>query len=285
MGINNIGDITSYCKIVKPDSGVITCIGKTHLEFLRSIDQVEKAKKELFDYLISSQGHIFLNLDDPRLASFGTGYSQLTTFGGRDDAEVQGKVFELNPFLKIKWRPALNSQDNHISQTRMWGAYNLTNVLAAIAVGLHYDIPLKMIHEAIEAYEPLELRSQVIERGSKRIFVDAYNANPTSLKASLESFYGIKSRRKIAIIGDMLELGHSSYKEHGDIVSLCKEFNFDRMVFIGNEFFRVKDKNAGLFFPNLRRAKGWIIKQNFTDSDIFLKGSRGISIEKVLSFI
>jgi UDP-N-acetylmuramoyl-tripeptide--D-alanyl-D-alanine ligase len=285
MGINNIGDITNYCKIVKPDSGVITCIGKSHLEFLHSIDQVEKAKKELFDYLISRQGHIFLNLDDPRLASFGTAYSQITTFGCRDDAEVQGNVFECNPFLKIKWRPSLNNQDSHISQTRLSGTYNLTNILAAIAIGLHYDIPLKMIHEAIEAYEPLELRSQLIEKGSKRIFVDAYNANPTSMKASLESFYGIKSRRKIAIIGDMLELGHSSYQEHQDIVSLCKDFNFDRTVFIGNEFFHVKDENAGVFFPNLRSAKSWIKKQNFTDSDIFLKGSRGISLEKVLRFI
>ena len=288
MGISNTDEnisIRRYCELIRPESGVITCIGKTHLEGMRSIDQIEKSKKELFDYLITTRGHIFLNVDDPRLESFGKGYAHMTTFGGRDDAEIQGSVLEMTPFLKIKWRPSLKSHDIHILQTRLFGAYNLNNILAAIAIGLHYDIPMKLIHEAIEAFEPIGLRSQVIEKNSQKIFVDAFNANPTSMKASLESFCGIKSRRKIAIIGDMLELGRSSHKEHQDIVFFCKDLNFDTMVFIGKEFLHVKDKNAGLFFPDTRRARNWIKKQNFTDSDIFLKGSRGVSLEKLLPFI
>jgi UDP-N-acetylmuramoyl-tripeptide--D-alanyl-D-alanine ligase len=191
----------------------------------------------------------------------------------------------MNPFLRIKWRPSLKSHDSFISQSRLFGAYNLNNILAAIAIGLHYDIPLKLIHEAIEAFEPIELRSQVIEKNSQRIFVDAFNANPTSMKVSLESFCRIKSHKKIAIIGDMLELGHSSHKEHQNIVSFCKDLDFDTIIFIGEEFLRVKNKNAGLFFSNTRRAKRWIKKQNFTHSDIFLKGSRGVSLEKLLRFI
>jgi UDP-N-acetylmuramoyl-tripeptide--D-alanyl-D-alanine ligase len=284
MGIDSPGQIKKYCELVQPQCGLITCIGKAHLQGLKSIEGVLKAKGELFEYLISVNGHIFKNINDSRIASLAKNYKNITTYGRTKDANICGEIISAFPFLKIKWYPPTKARAEYYNvSTKLFGEYNLDNLLAAISVALHYDVPPKLINEAIQEYETLNLRSQIKNIGTNKIIFDCYNANPTSMRASLINFSKMNADKKVLLIGDMLELGNSSIQEHSDMISFVKKLNFDLAVFIGKEFMKARDNDFGLYLSNVRTARKWFHKQKFENTQILLKASRGIAIEKMIN--
>jgi UDP-N-acetylmuramoyl-tripeptide--D-alanyl-D-alanine ligase len=279
-----MGQVREKCEIIQPDLGLITCIGKAHIENFKSIEGVKKEKGGLFDYLVATNGHIFKNLNDTIVASLANSYKDMTTFGSTQEADIYGEIASTEPFLKIKWYPSKKSKKEYYQvSTKLYGTYNLDNILAAISVGLHFDVSPKLINEAIQEYETIDLRSQKVTVGTNTIFLDAYNANPTSMKAALESFEKMDVVPKVAIIGDMLELGKASEKEHSDIIACTKKLNFKHTVFVGKNFKNVRDPNFGLYFNNTNVARKWFEKQKYANTYILLKASRGIKIERLIT--
>jgi UDP-N-acetylmuramoyl-tripeptide--D-alanyl-D-alanine ligase len=284
MAAVSIGQIKELCEMVQPHCGLITCIGKAHLKGFKSIEGVLKGKGELFDYLISVNGHIFKNLNDSRIAGLANNYKNITTFGSMKDADICGEIINTFPFLTIKWYPSKKSKTEYYHMhTKLFGEYNLDNILAAISVGLYFEVPPKSINEAIYEYETINLRSQEKKIETNTIILDSYNANPTSMKAALLNFDKMPSYKKVAIIGDMLELGNLSVQEHRNMIFFIKNLNFDVTAFIGKKFRKARNHDFGLYFSNLKTARKWFKKQNFKNAHILLKGSRGIAVEKIVN--
>lgn len=283
MGIRAFNEISKYCHIVKPDCGIITCIGKAHLAGFQTKDGVLKAKRELFDFLISRNGQLFKNLNDPLLATLASDYKQTTTYGRTEDADVFGKIIDSSQLLKIRWYPTKRSRSEYYDvSTKLYGEYNLNNILAAIAVALHYDISPKLICEALQEYETVGLRSQIIKYGTNTIYVDCYNANPTSMQAALVNFAKIRAAKRVAILGDMLELGHSTGREHTEMVAYTRNLNIDQTVFVGEAFKKAMDNDWGTYFSTVKAARKWFNQQAFENTHILLKASRGIAIERMV---
>jgi len=284
MGIKSSGEIKKMCEMLQPHCGLITCIGKAHLQYLKSIEGVSKAKGELFEYLISANGHIFKNINDLRVANLARNYENITTYGRTKDADIYGEIISTYPFLKIKWYPPTKSRAEYYNvSTKLFGEYNLDNILSAISVALYFDVPPKLINEALQEYETIKLRSQIKNYGTNKIIFDCFNANPTSMGAAVENFAKINVDKKVAIIGDMAEVGYSSIQEHRDMISLVKKFNFDLTVFVGKEFMKAKDNNFGLYLSNVKTAWKWFNKQKFRNTHILLKATGDIAIERIVN--
>jgi len=284
MGADTFGQLQENCEVVQPSCGLITCIGKAHLENFDSIEGVLTAKTELFDYLRSTGGHIFKNLNDSRLAPLLQDYERVTTYGSAEDADVRGTVVGTSPSLTIRWYPSRRSNQEHFDvATKLFGEYNLDNVLAAIAAGLHFDVPPASINESLQECETLALRSQTTTLGTNTVIQDTYNANPTSMRAALDNFSHLETAGKVAILGDMLELGRASRQEHRDLISYAKQVECDQVVFVGKEFTQARDASFGRYFRNVRQARRWLVAQHWTDTHILLKASRGIALERLMS--
>ena len=286
MGIMAKGELSELCHVAQPTYGLITSIGLTHLEHLIDIDGVAEAKGELFKYLRAYNGHIFVNLNDERVVALARNNENVTTYGDRETASVRGEVISSDPFLKIRlYLPKSEDQqslDRFEFQTKLAGEHNLNNVLASIAVGLHFKVPLKKILSAIEGFKPMENRFQIIESGSNKIILDAYNANPSSVIAALRSLQRMNARRKVTIIGDMLDLGRQSKNAHKAVLHEIKSYKDVYPIFVGKEFLRVRESNVGMYLSTTDEAKKWYQSQNFEDTYILLKGSRWMKMEKII---
>jgi UDP-N-acetylmuramoyl-tripeptide--D-alanyl-D-alanine ligase len=280
---NSFYNFKRLCEIVQPHCGLITCIGKGHLDWFKSIEGVLKIKRGLFDYISSVKGHIFKNLNDSKIANLVNDYKHTTTYGSINDADVYGQIVDTSPFLTIKWHPSKNSRQEYFQvTTKLYGHYNLDNILSAIAVGLYYDIPPKLINEAIQEYETINLRSQIQKIGTNSFILDSGSATPTSMIAALNSFYDMNVEKKIAILGDIAYLGKWSIQEHHDIIIYTKNLNFDITVFVGKEFQKARDHDFGLYFANPKTARKWLKEQNIKNSHILLKSSRPVGIERII---
>ncbi len=280
MGANHVNEINFLCGIALPHFGLITNIGKAHLEGFGSIKEIVKTKGELFDFLDASGGHSFLNMNDFRVAKIGYFIQNASTYGSGQWYKTDVQLVDANPFLKVIWHP---KSGNPITiQTQLIGAYNLDNVAAAIAIGTYFRVSAQNIQHAIEAYQPVNKRSQLIKQGSNTILLDAYNANPTSMEAALQNFDKMKGSSKVAILGDMLEMGKDSQKEHSALLKLVKEMDLSFVALVGKEFIKADKNHQFLHFQNVQEAKVWFNEQGFEDSVILLKGSRGIALEIIL---
>lgn len=238
MGANHPGEIRTLVNIVEPDCGLITNVGKAHLEGFGSFEGVVKTKGELYDYLrLKEDALVFLDKDADVLCGISAG---LNTLGygmeGGDDLYVSGKLHACAPFLAFEWK---HEGVSHNVQTHLIGAYNVKNALAAIAIGCHFGVPAEAICEALDNYIPSNNRSQLTETADNHLVVDAYNANPTSMRAAIENFRLMEVPHKMVVLGDMKELGEGSEEEHRQIVSLLAACNFERVVLIGQEFGKV----------------------------------------------
>ncbi|MGB0931792.1 MAG: UDP-N-acetylmuramoyl-tripeptide--D-alanyl-D-alanine ligase [Chitinophagales bacterium] len=280
MGANHQYEINELCRIALPNFGLITNIGKAHLEGFGSVEVITKTKGELFDFLDASGGHSFLNMNDFRVAKIGYFIQNASTYGKGQWYKTDVKLVNSDPFLKVVWHPKLG---NPIEiQTQLIGDYNLDNVTAAIAVGTFFRVSAEKIQEAIEAYEPVNKRSQLIQRESNTIILDAYNANPTSMEVAIQNFDKMAGSEKVVILGDMLEMGKDSQKEHKQLLKLVGEMNFSTVVLIGQELIKADGNHQFLHFQNAEKAKKWFNKQAFENTLILLKGSRGIALETIL---
>lgn len=233
MGANHPGEIKTLTGIAEPDYGLITNVGKAHLEGFGSFEGVIHTKGELYDFLKSKgNASIFLQNENPYLNGIAQGLNCIR-YGQTEGLFVSGRMTSCSPFLSLEW----NFNGKHFTtNTQLIGSYNLDNVLAAIAVGCHFGVKPEDICHALENYTPNNNRSQLKETGSNHLIVDAYNANPTSMKAALENFRQIQAEHKMVILGDMKELGESSVEEHRKIAELLKACSFERVILIGKEF-------------------------------------------------
>src|SRR5258705_1763020 len=278
MGANHLKEIASYCQIALPTHGLITNCGKAHLEGFGSEEGVRKGKGELFDYLRTlTHGFAFVMWDYDYLRKMSKGISGIIKYGTRDNDHVIGKILPNENFLKVQITQGL---DDGIISTKLVGEYNLPNVLAAVTVGKFFEVPEIKIISAIENYVPSNSRSQLIEKDSNRIILDAYNANPSSMKLAIENFAKKNTENRILLLGAMAELGKESLTEHQRIIDLIKKYSWKEVVLVVGDFLHLS--HPFLSFANSLQAKEWFIKQHFQNSYILVKGSRSIQMENVL---
>jgi UDP-N-acetylmuramoyl-tripeptide--D-alanyl-D-alanine ligase len=277
MGANHQLEIESYCRIARPTHGIITNIGKAHLEGFGSEEGVRKAKGELYDFLRDHDGSVFVCNSYPYLLEMSEGIMEVITYG-EADADCTGQPLATSALLGVK----VTSDDTvGTLQTHLTGAYNFPNVMAAVTVGLYFNVPGARIKEAIERYVPSNNRSQVIKQGSNTVIMDAYNANPSSMRAAIENFAGIEAAKKVLLLGAMMELGPDSVKEHQALVDLLQRTHWHAVVLVGGDFSKVQ--HPYLLLENAAAAAQWLQQQQFTDTYILVKGSRSIGMEKVLA--
>jgi UDP-N-acetylmuramoyl-tripeptide--D-alanyl-D-alanine ligase len=278
MGANHIGEIASYCQIALPTHGLITNCGKAHLEGFGSEEGVRKAKGELFDFLRTlTHGNAFVMWDYDYLQQMSKGIPGIIKYGTKGDAQVIGQVFKTDPLLEVE---IVQGLDEKKIKTQLVGEYNLSNVLAAVTVGKFFKVPDTKIKSAIENYIPSNSRSQLIQKGTNRIVLDAYNANPSSMKLAIDNFSKINGD-KILILGSMAELGKESEKEHRELIEQIKDHQWKHVVLVGNEFQKISHPFHQ--FKNSDEVRGWMQKQEFENKNILIKGSRSMQMEKVLN--
>lgn len=273
MGTNHFGEIEQLCRIADPDFGIITSIGKAHLEEFKDLEGVLQEKTALFRYIKEKNGMVFVNADDPLVSKAAEGIrSYKFSFQGNPQAEVQLKDVSQKPELSIR----LNDVDIH---TKLVGKYNLSNIGYAIAVGKFFNLSDDEIKQGLENYTPKNMRSQIIEKNNNLIILDTYNANPTSMKAALENLLQMQGKRKVAILGDMFELGENALQEHQHMVDFATEKGIETYL-IGKQFAQTKSN-----FQVFKETEDFIrsgILDTISQADILIKASRGMALEKIL---
>jgi UDP-N-acetylmuramoyl-tripeptide--D-alanyl-D-alanine ligase len=275
MGDNKIGDITELCVIAEPTHGIITNIGKDHLEGFGSFEANIRAKSELFNYLLQNNGLPLINSLDPILKNMSKRFPS-PVFYGADGDYSDMKYVIANPFISY-----INSEEKVVA-TKLIGRYNFENIQTAVCVGKVFEVNPKEMHKAIAEYEPSNNRSQLVMKGSNTIILDAYNANPSSVEKALESLQETETElQKVAVLGDMLELGTTSESEHKAIVELTQKLGLANVYFCGSEFYKHNSSN-GKFFPTKQDFIKHIDSAPIGNSLILLKGSRGIALETLL---
>ncbi|MFT3932937.1 MAG: UDP-N-acetylmuramoyl-tripeptide--D-alanyl-D-alanine ligase [Chitinophagaceae bacterium] len=275
MGANHQKEIAGYCEYAMPTIGIITNAGKAHLEGFGGEEGVKKGKGELYDYLRAHKGTAIVMWDYDYLHEMSKGINIIFTYGTKD-ADVTGTAIKSEPFLDVQFN---NGIDETI-HTQLVGDYNLPNVLCAAAVGKYFNIKPIQIKTAIEAYAPSNSRSQLIKKGSNNIILDAYNANPSSMKAAIENFAKLPASDKVLVLGGMAELGAESLEEHRQLIALIDKYKWKNVVLAGGDFLKIQHSYTSM--PNAIAAKEWFKQQQFNNASILVKGSRSMQMEKVL---
>lgn len=281
MGANHFGDIRELCEIAEPTHGIITNIGKAHLEGFKNFEGVLTTKKELYQAVEQAEGLIMYNADDTVLKNNLPVNTLLMSYG-TNDAEITGKLERLTPFVELSWKKS--GYASPLLVTRLVGQYNFYNFLAAIAFGNLFEVEAEKINQAIERYEPTNKRSQVAQTQKNMLILDCYNANPTSMRSALESFAKIEHPDKYFIIGDMLELGDESYAEHRAIVDLIDELNITGMT-VGTEFSYFQSEHIEQEFGSAKELIAFLQTNPLKGKLILLKGSRGIGLEVLEEYL
>ena len=277
MGANHQKEIEGYCKIVRPTHGIISNIGKAHLEGFGGIEGVRKGKGELYDFLRAHNGTAFAFNDLDYLHDMSKGIKNVIWFG-TSNGDVCGNVAAYEPFLKVA---ITKGASFNIVKTNLVGDYNLPNILCAVTVGKYFSVPAEKIKSSLENYVPTNSRSQLMEIGTNKIILDAYNANPSSMTVAIENFTNIHSEKKILILGGMMELGEASMNEHEKLLMLIEKYNFDEVILVGGNF--EKNHAAYKYFQTSEAASEYIRQQNFQNGYFLIKGSRSTQMEKTLN--
>jgi UDP-N-acetylmuramoyl-tripeptide--D-alanyl-D-alanine ligase len=290
MGASHPGDIKTLVETAEPTCGLITNVGRAHLQGFGSFEGVKKTKGELYDYLHTAMeksnyedGMVFVNADDNDLTQMaderGLILQSAYGTGDSDDIIVKGELIACDPFLRFSW--FIHDEDEGDSQkmevsTHLIGAYNLNNMLAAISIGLYFDVDINDINRALTDYIPTNNRSQLEQTEKNRLIVDAYNANPSSMKVAIESFRQMEVSPKMAILGDMRELGEASAEEHQRIADQLKDSGFDQIWLVGEEF----GKTDCTFrkFKNADEVKDALAHEQPEGLNILIKGSNGMKL-------
>ena len=281
MGASHPGDIEKLVTYVEPTCGMITNVGRAHLLGFGSFEGVKRTKGELYDYLKAHDGLLFLNESNADLVEMARQreMNRIMTYGQSDDANVQGEVSECAPFLRFTWRNMATTESKartYDVQTHLIGAYNIDNMLAAITIGLHFGVTPEQINHALSHYIPANNRSQLEVTAKNKLIVDAYNANPSSMAAAVENFKLMNVEHKMAILGDMRELGEVSALEHQKLVDKLAEDGFKEVWLVGEEF--GKTQTAFRKFKNVDEVKAEIAAHCPENYYILIKGSNGIKL-------
>lgn len=281
MGANHPGEIAKLCAIAEPDFGIITNIGKAHLEGFGSFEGVIATKSELFNYLKTKNGTFFYNRNSTILEKLAGKYKNKITFG-HDNADLTGELLQSPPFIHIK----VNFKKGALYlNTNLIGDYNFENIMAATCIGYHFDVDPLKIQKALKEYQPQNNRSQLIYKNGLKIIMDAYNANPTSMQASIKSFLFNNKKDNYLILGDMLELGNYAQQEHITILNLVNNSPSLKAFLVGPIFKETGKKYNFKTFNNVSELNQFLKKNPIKNGNILIKGSRGIQLEKVLDFL
>lgn len=273
MGANHQKEIEFLCSIARPDYGYITNFGKAHLEGFGGFEGVIKGKSELYDFLLKNSKTVLVNAADPLQAEKTEKYPKTITFGTAN-SDYEFSPAEKDNFVGICYRDVC-------AISHLTGPYNFTNLCAAAALGLHFGIPFHKIKNAVENYKPTNMRSQVVEKKGRKLLLDTYNANPSSMEASLRNFADFKGTKAV-ILGDMLELGAESRREHQAILYLAKTLKFNEIITVGENFLEENSENA---YRNTEQLAEHLRENPPQWENILLKGSRGIALEKLMDVL
>ncbi|MGJ1418555.1 UDP-N-acetylmuramoyl-tripeptide--D-alanyl-D-alanine ligase [Sphingobacterium spiritivorum] len=285
MGANHLKEIAFLCAIAEPTHGLISNVGKAHLEGFGSFEGVKKTKGELYDYLQNHNGTLFLQADNPHLNEMAATrkISEVVTYGFAETNDVIGKLLKADPLLQIEWKEK-DKPDSYTVHTQLTGSYNTENFLAAIAVGLYFGVSAGQINTGIERYIPKNNRSQVTKTEHNTIIADYYNANASSMAAALDNIEVIDASRKVIILGDMFEMGDESDAEHEKVVQRAKSIGADRLIFVGKAF-RKQAYLEAEFYETSEEAKQALIDRPVINSTILLKASRGMAFEHLMDVL
>lgn len=278
MGANHQKEIEGYCKVAEPTHGIITNIGKAHLEGFGGPEGVKKGKGELFDYLLASKGIVFINSKNEIL----TGMSKFASpvFFPQEKDFYNCEFLDASPFVKLK------AENGEIVTTHLIGKYNFENIASALCIGKFFGVDPSKANEAVASYIPSNNRSQIVQKGNNEVILDAYNANPSSMKAAIENFAQMKKEKKVMILGDMFELGPESRKEHEGIGKLMSGLLFDKILLVGKEMKYAKDFcHHASYFESKQLLEDYLKENKITNSTILVKGSRGMGLESLLELI
>lgn len=274
MGASHPGDIDELTNLGEPNFGMITNIGRAHLRDFGGYEGVIRTKNEMYQYIAAHKGLLFVNKDNDLLMGLAKDINKVT-YGTCQEADVHGKILSANPYLSVEW-------NGYRIDTQLVGDYNFENVMAAICIGKHFGVNDKDIVEALSSYHPTNNRSQVVVTANNRVVMDAYNANPTSMSHSIKNFRNICKDANLLILGDMLELGEESEKEHKTIVVLLKELNFKNVFLVGSEFAKVSEYSGFSTFDNVEELIKHLASNPVSGHDILVKGSNGIHLNKLI---
>ncbi len=286
MGTNQPGDIDLLCRIAEPTHGLLTNIGKEHLEKLHNLAGVKKEEGDLYRYLALHDGCVFVNLSEKYLRTMANPIRKKVCYSATAEVEPQSGIISaslLRAFPRVE--VSFMGDDGHRFDvsTQLFGLHNFQNILTAIALGIYFRVPGAKIKAALEAYRPENNRSQVLEWNGATVLLDAYNANPSSMLAALESLDAMPAGRKAAILGDMLEAGDKGPAEHRKMLNKALKMNISPLALVGPIFARCKRPAGVLHFDTADAAADWFAAQTWHDTIVLVKGSRGIQLEKVVS--
>lgn len=280
MGANHQGEINELCQIAEPDFGLITNIGKAHLEGFGGEEGIKKGKSELYKYIRSKQGKVFINADDDVLNELAFDNDKVT-YGCKKLYDVIGKDCTTSETVSMKFTKRYGEKDWNklpIINTQIVGSYNFINCLTAACVGDYFKVEDNLIKEALENYLPNMNRSQLVKTSRNTVLLDAYNANPNSMAVAIENFANYRSDKKLLLLGDMFELGEYSHAEHQKIVNLLEEKKLQNVVLVGEEFFKLDTKQFQKFKTTLE-CLNYLKNLNVSENTILIKGSRGMKME------
>ncbi|RYE09590.1 MAG: UDP-N-acetylmuramoyl-tripeptide--D-alanyl-D-alanine ligase [Sphingobacteriaceae bacterium] len=287
MGANHQQEIAFLCQIAQPTHGLITNIGRAHLEGFGGPEGVRKGKGELFDYLEQTSGTVFVNHDDLVLEEMAFhGHFEKTVYYGKEaHCLVSGEIVENVPLLKINWwLNADSSTQKHQLQTNLTGSYNLDNLLAAVAIGIFFGLSAEEINAGISGYQPSNNRSQILQTETNTLICDYYNANPSSMEVAIKNLEAITADKKVLILGDMFELGEHSSAEHELIIIKANEIKAER-IFIGKAFYQHHAVFTDTFFETTDAAFIALKSDPIKNATILIKGSRGMKLENLLELL
>ena len=282
MGASHPGDIRELVEIAEPDMGLITNVGKAHLEGFGSFEGVMRTKGELYDWLRTLPAPlVFLHADNPYLTKMAAGLPHVT-YGEGADNDICGRLTGCSPFLAFEWKKQGETETHHV-QTQLIGSYNLPNALAAVTLGSYFDVDATLIDQALTEYAPQNNRSQLKQTAGNTLIIDAYNANPTSMMASLTNFRQMEAAHKTAILGDMRELGQDSAEEHQKIVDYLEECGFERVILVGSQFAATRHSyETYADAPALIEA---LKQQKPAGKTILIKGSNGVRLSSIVEYL
>ena len=278
MGANHLNEIANLCVIAEPEFGYITNFGNAHLEGFKSLEGVIKGKSELYDYLKSNKKFIFYNSDNKKQSNILNGYANTFTYGVNDDSNCSILNCSNQDSVHVNYR-------SELIKSNIYGDYNFENICIAIAIGEYFGVSFEQIKKGIESYLPENNRSQVTTTERNTVVLDAYNANPTSMKLALESFCKTSYTNKMIIVGDMFELGNDSIHYHQEIINYLEKINDSTIYIVGEYFCNTKHSDRIKSFSSTKELINNLSKTNVSDYSILIKGSRGMQLEKIIEFI
>lgn len=282
MGANHIGEIHELCQIADPDYGIITNIGKAHLEGFGSLEGVIRAKTELYDFMRKKGGTVFGNLDNLILKDL-YDYLTMVYYGTTSEAYIHGQILKSEPTLSLRW---FKGKEKNEITTHLAGTYNFENVLAAVCIASYFEVENHLINNAIENYFPQNNRSQNLKTNKNQLIVDTYNANPSSMGAALDNFLAMSISPKMVILGQMNELGNYTVEEHKKIIDLLQKNNIEKVFLIGKNFQILNryPENWKLF-PKTEELLEYLNSENIKGYNILIKGSRGNKLEEAIPYL